>query len=284
MGDFNTKAPSPRPSPARGGGDKRIMSLVTFEKYGRVGTLTLNDPETLNAMSAAMGAAFQKCAAQIAKDKSLSVVILTGAGRGFSGGGHLDMLVALLDKKKPNIAMELKKFYKSFLAIRDLPQVVIAAINGPAVGAGFCLALGCDLRYASANAKMGANFAKLGLAPGMAGTYLTTRLCGPTRAAEILYTGKIFSAADAFEFGLLNDVVTTESLLPHVQNVAAEIAANAPIVLRQIKKGIEFAQHNSIEKIFNFDAKLQAISLHSADAREGFAAARERRAPRFTGR
>lgn len=260
------------------------MALVEFEKTGRVGKIILNDEKNLNAMSVAMGQEFKKLLAKIAKDKDLSVVILSGAGRAFSSGGNLDMILGLMTMPQKTIVKNLKTFYKMFLAIRNLPQIVIAAINGHAVGAGFCLALGCDLKYAATTAKMGANFAKLGLAPGMAGTYLITHLAGLVNAAEILFTGRLFDAQQAQAYGLLNGVVDGQVLDSHVNAIAAEIAGNAPLPLSQIKKGLQMAPHKSLEQMFDYDAKMQALCLKTADIREGIAAAREKRAPAFRGK
>lgn len=260
------------------------MPLVTFESDGRVAVVTLNDPERLNAMSVPMGAEFATLFKKIAKDKSLRAVILTGAGRAFSSGGNLDMITGMFGKPKATIAKQLKTFYKMFLVVRDVPQIVIAAINGPAVGAGFCLAMACDLRYAAASAKMGANFTKLGLAPGMAGTSLMTRLAGPVRAAEILFTGKLFDATQADRYGLLNEVVGDADLIERTGAIARDISANAPMPLSQIKKGIQLAQTKTLEQMFDYDARMQAICLNSEDIKEGIAAAKEKRRPEFGGR
>lgn len=260
------------------------MPLITFESQGPVATVTLNDPERLNAMSVPMGTEFTRLFKKIAKDKSLRAVVLTGAGRAFSSGGNLDMITGMFGKPKATVAKQLKAFYKMFLIVREIPQIVIAAINGPAVGAGFCLAMACDLRYAAASAKMGANFAKIGLAPGMAGTSLMTRLVGPVRAAEILYTGKLFDAVAGDRYGLLNEVVGDPDLTERVRTVAGEIAANAPLPLAQIKKGIQLAQTKTLEQMFDYDARMQALCLNTKDIQEGIAAAKEKRAPLFSGK
>jgi enoyl-CoA hydratase len=260
------------------------MPLVTFEAAGRTAVVTLNDPERLNAMSAPMGAEFAALFKKIAKDKTLRAVVLKGAGRAFSSGGNLDMITGMFGKPKATITKQLKTFYKMFLIVRDIPQIVIAAINGPAVGAGFCLAMACDMRFAAASAKMGANFAKIGLAPGMAGTSLMTKLTGPVRAAEILFTGRLFDAAQAERYGLLNEAVNDADLLERAGTVAREIADNAPLPLAQIKKGIQLAQTKTLEQMFDYDARMQAICLNTEDIQEGIAAAREKRPARFTGK
>jgi enoyl-CoA hydratase len=247
------------------------MSLVEFTKQDSIGHIVLNDENNLNAMSVAMGLEFKKLMGQISRNKTLRVVTLTGAGRAFSSGGNLDMILGLMGRPKAETARKLQTFYKMFLTVRDIPQIVIAAINGHAVGAGFCLAMACDLKYASDSAKMGANFARIGFAPGMAGTSLMTRLAGPVHAAEILMTGKIFNAPTALNYGLINQVLPATELSSHVLTIAGEIAQNAPLPLRQIKKGIQLAQNKSLEQMFNYDAKMQA-QIRQVLARQALAA------------
>lgn len=260
------------------------MSLVTLEKTNKIATITLNSPSQLNAMCVNMGHDFSKIIANIKTDPSIRCVILTGAGRAFSSGGNLEMIREKFTKSAEQNYNELKNFYQTFLEIRQLPQPVIAAINGSAVGAGFCLALACDLRYASETAKMGANFAKIGLAPGMGGTYLITRLAGPLHAAEILMSGQTFPAEKMLKFGLLNDIFPAEDLMTRVQNIAESIANNGPIPVQQIKRGIQMAQHKTLEEMFDYDARMQAICFESNDIREGIAAVSEKREPNFLGK
>lgn len=260
------------------------MPLTLLNKKNSIATLTLNAPDQLNAMCVAMGEEFKEHLEQIKNDPDIRVVILTGSGRAFSSGGNLDMLTDKLEHNQSQNEENLKAFYKIFLEVRNLSQPVIAAINGHAIGAGFCLALACDLRFASSKAKMGANFAKIALAPGMGGTYLITRLAGPVNAAEILLTGRIFDAHQAQEYGLLNGVCEPENLIPHVQKVAQEIANNGPIALKFIKKGIHEAQNKTLEEMFDYDSRAQATCFDTDDLKEGIAAIREKRQPRFQGR
>lgn len=260
------------------------MSNIITTKQNHIVTITLNNPDQLNAMTVSMGKEFQKAIKTIGKDKNVRVVLLTGAGRAFSAGGNLEMLNGLMKLSKPEIAKKLKAFYKMYLSLRDIPQVVISAINGHAIGAGFCLAMACDLRFASEKAKLGANFAKLGLAPGMAGTYLMTRLVGPVFASEILLTGKIFDAKKAAHFGLVNDIFAEKDFLKNVTAIAKDIAINSPLALKQIKKGIQLAQHKTMEQMFDYDAKCQAHCLKTQDVKEGLKAVKEKRPPNFQGK
>lgn len=258
--------------------------MILFEKQNTIGILTFNQPDKLNALDEEMAKRFSQVLEEIKKDSSLRVLILTGAGRAFSSGGNLDMITAKFSKTAEVNKNELIQFYKSFLALRDLSIPVIAAINGPAVGAGFCVALACDLRYAASNARMGANFAKIGLAPGMGGTYLITRLVGPTRASEILMLADTFDAKKALEMGLLNDIYEPSELLPKVMEIASKLAKNGPLPLRQIKKGISKALHSSLEEMFLYDSTAQAECFQSLDIREGIEAIREKREPHFNGK
>lgn len=244
------------------------MPLVLYEQDGPVATLTLNAPDELNAMSVAMGMEFSAHVKRVKKDKSVRVVILTGAGRAFSSGGHLKMLADKLTQTRAQNQNSLKKFYSLYLGIRDLPQPVIAAINGHAIGAGFCLALACDLRYAVKEAKMAANFAKIGLAPGMGGTWLISRLAGPTIASEILLTGKTFDAQQAFDWGLLNGITAPDELQATVMKTAGEIAQNGATAIKHIKKGIQLALEKPLSTLFDHDAKAQADCFKTADVKE----------------
>ncbi len=260
-----------------------MNQLILCHIENHIATLTFNTPDNLNALDESMGLAFKKTLKEIEKNKDVRVVILTGAGRAFSSGGNLDMLEKKLVKSRAKNAQDLKDFYKIFLEVRNIKVPVIAAINGPAIGAGFCLSLACDLRYASTTAKLGANFAKLGLAPGMGGTYLITRLVGPTAAAEIMMLAHSLTATKAFELGLLNGVYEPNTLMSEVMEIAKTIAGNAPLPIQMIKKGIQKAMHSTLKQMFKYDAESQAKCFESEDIKEGIKAVREKRAARFVG-
>ncbi len=260
--------------------DKLIITTVKDS----IATLTFNKPDQLNALDEPMGKAFSQSLKQIRNDPSIRALIITGAGRAFSSGGNLSMLESKIKKSQTANKAELKRFYRTFLEVRDLDIPVIAAINGPAVGAGFCLALACDFRFAAESSKMGANFARLGLAPGMGGTYLITRLVGPLRAAEILMTAHVFDARTAEKFGLVNGVSADAGLMPLVINTAKLLASNAPLSMAMIKRGIQKAQHASLEQMFNYDSAAQAKCFTTQDIKEGIAAIRDKRNPIFTGK
>lgn len=260
------------------------MSLVLFEQDGHIGHLTLNNPDSLNAMTPAMGEAIQKVVPEINQKKDLRVVILSGAGRAFSAGGDLKFILDHTKKGVEENKAQMIVFYSKFLSLRDIKVPTIAMINGHAIGAGFLIALACDLRYASSQAKMAANFAKIGLSSGMGGLYWLTKLAGPAHAADLLFTGRTFNAEEAKEMKLINDFWEIEELEKNVLEVARQIAANAPLALKIIKKGVQKAVKANLKEIFEYESLGQAKSFATQDLIEGVEAIREKRAPNFKGK
>jgi enoyl-CoA hydratase len=258
---------------------------------GEIVTLELNDPDRLNAMTYSMGEAFRDRVAEIGQDPSVRAVVLTGRGRAFSAGGDLDMLQRQADAGRAapgsawrGIRDEMSTFYRLFLSIRDLPCPTIAAINGHAIGAGFCVALGCDFRYVAREAKLGLNFTRLGVHPGMGATWTLPRLVGPALAAELLYTSRIIEGDEAARIGLANRALARDEVLDAARATAAEIAENAPGAVRAVKRALARTESTTIEDQLQFEASEQARNFESEDAQEGIAAVREKRAPKFAGR
>lgn len=269
-------------------GEHGSDTLVRTQRTGDVVTLSFNDPGRLNAMTEAMGLAFRDVVAGLVQDPSLRAVVITGEGRAFSAGGDLDMLQEKADRGLANpgqawrgIRDEMSTFYRLFLTVRDLPCPVIAALNGHAIGAGFCVALGCDFRFVAREAKLGLNFTKLGVHPGMGATWTLPRLVGPALAAELLYTSRLVEGEEASRIGLANRVLSREDVLAEAQQTAAEIAANAPDAVRAVKQALRRSEGASLEDQLQFEASEQAKNFESADAQEGIAAVREKRVPRF---
>jgi len=265
--------------------------LILQTRDGDVVTLTFNDPARLNAMTQAMGEAFSAAIAGLADDTSLRAVVLTGAGRAFSAGGDLAMIESRAAQGAANgprgrgaIRDGMRSFYQLFLSVRDLPCPSVAAINGAAIGAGLCVALACDVRIASSEAKLGLNFTQLGLHPGMGATWTLPRLVGPAHAAEILFSSRTLTGAEAAGIGLVNRAVAPAEVLPAARALAAELAAAAPLAVRGVKRTLRRSEHASLEDQLSFEATEQAACFESRDVHEGLAAARERRAAKFEGR
>jgi enoyl-CoA hydratase/carnithine racemase len=251
-----------------------------------VGVLTLDDPDRRNAMSESMGDDLERVCAEVAADDSLHAVVLTGSPPAFSAGGDLGMREDLGRRTREegfDATEHMRAFYRRFLAVRELPQPVVAAINGHAIGAGLCVALACDLRLVASEAKVGLNFARLGLHPGMGGSWLLPRALGEQRAALWLYTGRIVAGDVAVEAGLALEAMPAGQVLPAALDLAVEIAANSPVVVRQLKQTLA-AQAPDLPAALDLEAAAQAINYATEDLQEGIAAARERRAPSFPGR
>ena len=247
-------------------------------------TLTLDVPDRRNAMTAELTDRWSVVVRELSTDSSLRCVIVTGAGPVFCAGGDLGWIAESPGLTVADVRDRMLPFYRTWLAVRDLPVPVIAAVNGPAVGAGLCLALACDLRYAAAGARFSAPFTALGMHPGMATTFLLRETIPLPVARELLYTGRVLSADEAAAVGLVNRVVPNENLMTEVLAVANQVAAQAPVATRLLKAALGAGGPDNFEQALQWEGLAQPVTLVSADLQEGLAAQRERRPPRFGGR
>lgn len=262
------------------------MPVTADRREDGVVVLTLDDPERRNAMTAEMGDELAARCQDLTADQQVRAVVLTGTPPAFSAGGDLDMLEDLARRAREegfDAAPFMRAFYTRFLAVTELPVPVIAAINGHAVGAGLCIALAADLRIVADTAKVGLNFAKLGLHPGMGGTWFLPRLLGAERAAAWLYTGALVDGANAARQGLALEAVGAEEVLPSALALAAEIAAASPVVVRQLKRTLQASPQLDLSAALVAESAAQAVSYGTADLAEGLAAARAKRPARFPG-
>ncbi len=256
---------------------------VRYERDGGVGVLTLDRPANRNSMTPELLDAFATASAEARADTDARCVIVTGTGTSFSAGADFK---ATLQRDGDLRAPNEKSYamYEPFLSLLDLEVPVIAALNGHAVGGGFGLALVCDLRVGAVDAKYGANFVRLGLAPGMAISYLLPRLVGVARANELLFTGRLVEGREAEALGILNHAVAADQVLPTARELATTIAANAPLAVRATKRAIRRGLELHVRDAARAEAFAQAESLATNDAREGIAALLAKRDPAFTGR
>lgn len=245
--------------------------------------LTLDLPQRRNAMTAELTAAWAATVASLERDRTVRCVVVTGAGSAFCSGGDLSWIAESPDLTVAELRDRMLPFYRTWLSVRSLEVPVLAAVNGPAIGAGLCLALACDLRYAGASARFGAPFTALGMHPGMAATYLLPEAVGLPSARELLYTGRIVDAAEAVSMGLAQRAYADESLLPSVLEIAETVARQAPVAVRLTKAALA-TRHSSIEAALDWEGLAQPVTMATADLREGLAAQAERRRPHFTGR
>jgi enoyl-CoA hydratase/carnithine racemase len=248
-----------------------------------VARLVLDNPSQRNAMTAQMTRSWTEAIDELATDEDVRVVVVTGAGTAFCSGGDPKWIASEPDASVDRLRSRMIAFYRAWLAIRLLEVPTIAAVNGPAVGAGLCLALACDVRYAAAGATLSAPFVRLGMNPGMAATYLLPNVVGDANARELLLTGRSVDADEARQLGLVSRVFADEDFAAQVQEVAEGIAATAPIASRYTTVALRGGGHRDLEAAVQWEALAQPITLATGDLQEGVRAAREKRRPDFRG-
>lgn len=246
--------------------------------------LTLDRPQQRNALTADLAATLRAAVARAREDSSVRVLVVTGTGPAFCAGADLGALAADAETPAQRRSV-LADYYRAFLDLRDLPVPTIAAVNGPAIGAGLNLALSCDLRILSRDARLAAPFLRLGIHPGGGCSWLLTRIAGTAAARELLFLGQPLSAERAFELGLANRLVNGDELAETTLDWARAIASLPGPVVRDLKRTLGLAEAGaSFEATLAVESAAQAESMASQDAAEGWAAFRERREPHFQDR
>ena len=262
---------------------------VRYERRADIGLITLDRPDNRNSMTPELLDAFVTASRAAAADTAVRCVVVTGTGTSFCAGadfkstlqrdGDLSSPLAVRAPNEKSYAM-----YEPFLSLLDIAVPVIGALNGHAVGGGFGLALVCDLRIGAKDARYGANFVKLGLAPGMAISYLLPRLIGLARANELLLTGRLVDGTSAEQLGILNRALAADEVLDEALAMARVIADNAPLAVRATKRAIRRGLELDVREAAHAEAYAQAETVVTDDAREGIAALLAKRPPKFTGR
>ncbi len=258
---------------------------VLFEQRDQVGLITLNRPERRNCMSPELLDAFAGAIAAVRALPELRCLVITGAGTAFSAGADLKLQVQRDDGGRDLQPFERSfAMYEPFLELLSVEVPVVGALNGHAVGGGFGLALLCDMRVCSLTGRYGANFARIGLHPGLAISWLLPRLVGVSQAAELLFTGRLFDGAEAARMGLVSSAVPADEVLDTAIALAEEVAANAPIAVRMTKRtfyeGLDWEPRQAAMR----EAFAQAVTIGTRDATEGIAALLEKRTPKFEDR
>jgi 2-(1,2-epoxy-1,2-dihydrophenyl)acetyl-CoA isomerase len=256
------------------------MAEVETTRDGGVLTLTLNRPDVLNAFNGAMHKAFQ-AALKEARADEVRAVVVTGAGRGFCVGQDLTEF-----RETPSdIGDRLRSgYHQNILAIRALEKPVIAAVNGPAAGAGLSLACACDIRIAAESAAFVPAFVGIGLVPDSGGSYFVARLLGVARAFEWMTQNKKLSAAEALDWGLVSEVVPDGALAGRVTELAATYAGAPTRAIGMTKRLFDNTVDATLDEQLELEAQLQAAAVQTDDFTEGVAAFLEKRPPSFTGR
>lgn len=267
-----------------------MTGFVLFEKNERVVTLTLNGPEDRNALSthticAELAEAVERCNG----DDGVSCVVVTGADPAFCAGGNVKTMrslggIGLAENPAATRANYKRGIQHIPLALWDCELPTIAAVNGPAIGAGCDLACMCDIRIASEKAVFAESFLKLGLVPGDGGAWLLPRIVGFSMAAEMTFTAEAVDANRAREIGLVSRVVPHAELLPAARALASRIAAHPPQALRLTKRLLRESHHGRLQDILELSAAFQALAHESKDHAEAVEAFLTKRSPTYTGK
>lgn len=262
--------------------------LVLYDRHDHIVTITLNDPGTRNALyEGGLIDALAAALARLAADAEARVAILTGAGTAFSAGADLKQMTGEqgIWSRKP---LDMMAFYRDGiqripLTLERLEIPIIAAVNGPAYGAGCDIACMCDIRLASATAVFCEVFVRLGVVSGDGGAWYIPRVIGASRYAEMAFTGDPVDAEEALRIGLVSRIVPPEALMDEARRLASRIARNAPQALRLTKRLLREGRHQRIDSHLEMSAALMSLCHTTDDNREGMHAALEKRPPRFEG-
>jgi enoyl-CoA hydratase len=263
---------------------EKTMSEGTLllEKSDGIALITINNPKVLNALTVAAYLEFETLLGELEADDAVRVVLLTGAGeKAFVAGGDIRYLDSLGVEGAREFALLAQRVYAR---IEGFPKPVIAVVNGYALGAGCELVMACDLRIAAETAKLGQPEVKLGIIPGFAGTQRLARLVGKGRAKELIFTGEMIDAREAWRIGLVNRVVPADQLLAEARAVAAKMIDKSASAIRIAKDAIENGLEMDFARASRYEADLFALCFATEDAREGLKAFVEKRPAKFTGR
>jgi 2-(1,2-epoxy-1,2-dihydrophenyl)acetyl-CoA isomerase len=261
---------------------------VLYHRHDSIVTLTLNRPETLNAMNEPMMGEMERILIELEADAAVRAVILTGAGRAFSSGGDQkrdrggEGQQSFFDRDLGGALIE--RLNRCILRMQRLEKPIVGSINGVAAGAGLNIALATDLRIAADTARFGEVFARVGLVPDGGGTYFLPRLVGTAKAMEMILLADIIDAQEALRIGLVNRVVPAEQLENETLKLAERLAQGPTVAYGLAKTGLYQGLGMSLEDVLNMEARNQTIAVRTPDREEGVAAFREKRPPRFTGR
>jgi len=258
---------------------------ILLEKSGGVVTLTLNRPDRLNSLTTQMYRELSNIMRQVNQDDDTKVVVITGAGKGFCAGSDVsDRLASRVEKRiEENRFETIQQVGAVALDIADLDKPMIAAINGVAVGAGLSLALLCDIRIASDQARFGAVWVNVGLIPDLGATYYLPRIVGIEKAMELMATGDIINADEALRIGLVSRVVPQEKLMTTAKELATKIVAGPSVAIELIKRGLRRALNNDLKTQLDYEGYAQNLCRKTEDHKEAIQAFMEKRKPYFKG-
>jgi len=261
---------------------------IRFENTDGIATLTLDQPATRNAITgAAVIAEIEAACRRVNAEMAIRVLIITGADPAFSSGGNVKEMAARQGMFAGAPARLMENYRRNVqripLALHAVEVPTIAAVNGPAIGAGCDLALMCDMRIASRRATFGETFLNVGIIPGDGGAWFLPRVVGMAKACEMTFTGEVIDAEAALACGLVNAVTEHDTLMETALKLAARIATKPPAALRMAKRLLQMGQQLSLPQLLEQSAAYQALCHHTRDHAEALAAMFEKRPPRFSG-
>jgi 2-(1,2-epoxy-1,2-dihydrophenyl)acetyl-CoA isomerase len=277
------------PTSRRGLSTIALPDLVTLqiEVDGDIGTLTLNRPDSLNAMSPEMIGELVEAFSWLADQAPLRALIVTGAERAFSAGGDVNWFKEGVESDEIDLPSNVRRgaevLHQAIIDLRRIPYPVIAAVNGPAAGAGFSLALACDIRIASEEAFFACAYGRIGASPDGGMTYFLPRVIGPSKALELLLNDPNLTAQDALEAGLVSEVVAADDLMDRANEKAAKLAAKAPHYVRMAKQLVAVSLENSLAEHLQLERHGIADSMGTEDLRAGVTAFFAGEEPEFSG-
>ena len=261
-----------------------MYDYIDITEANGIVTITLNRPEKLNAFIGHMRRDLAEALEQAGSDRSARVVIITGAGRAFCAGGDLTYMSELIERRDTEeFSRLLGSARRVVTVIRQMTKPVIAAVNGPASGAGCNLALACDLRVASTEASFSQSFVKIGMHPDWGGTYFLPHLVSPNKACEMFFLGEAIDAQEALRLGIVNRVVPPEALSEATMELAGRLRDAPAISIAAAKQAVYLSQSAELEELLRYETEAQLRCFESEDGREGIRAFLEKRPPKFTG-
>lgn len=259
--------------------------LIKVAEDSGIVTVTLNRPEKLNALAGYMRRDLAEALEEAGSDPEVRVIVIRGEGRAFCAGGDVHFMAELVERgDSEEFARLLGAARRVVLAIRQMTKPVLASIEGACAGAGFNLALACDLRIASSTATFAQSFVKLGFHPDWGGTYFLPRMVPSNIAAELFFLGDAIDAQKALQLGLVNRVVPPDQLEAETRALAERLRDAPAVSIAAAKHAVYAGEHDSLEHMLQYEVEAQMRCFESEDGREGVRAFLEKRPPRFTGR
>jgi 2-(1,2-epoxy-1,2-dihydrophenyl)acetyl-CoA isomerase len=257
---------------------------IDISEDSNIVKITLNRPEKLNAFVGHMRRDLAEALEEAGSDHNVRVVVITGAGRAFCAGGDVGFMAELIERKDTEeFSRLLGSARRVITAIRQMTKPVVASVNGPAFGAGFNLALACDLRIASTAATFSQSFAKVGLHPDWGGTYFLPRTVTTNKACEMFFLGEAIDAEEALHLGILNRVVPPEELESATRQLAERLRDAPPLAVAAAKQAVYMSHAAELEEMLRYENEAQLRCFGSHDGREGLRAWIEKRLPKFKG-